>query len=280
MRFSERIGKTPVKKLAQVDSIDNELKISLWNVIVVYYIDSAVDSHYHGYTKAHDRYNFFVKCWQNNLIKPIDEIPLYFGEAVQYLKEYFLNTEWRKTLQLIEEIIDYDSSIDKDKYIEECNFYLNRENSAYRFVGNKLAQITSQVEINEVAGALDTTRDKYVGVHIHLNTALDRMSDKKKPDYRNSIKESISAIESLAKILSGKEKATLSEALNALEKKGIKLHGALKSSFQALYGYTSDAEGIRHALLDEDILSKDDAKYMLVSCSAFVNYLIALNNES
>ncbi len=54
----------------------------------------------------------------------------------------------------------------------------------------------------------------------------------------------------------------------------IGLHGALKEGFSNLYGYTSSAEGIRHALLDESELSFEDAKFMLVSCSAFVNYLI------
>ena len=31
--------------------------------------------------------------------------------------------------------------------------------------------------------------------------------------------------------------------------------------------------GIRHALLQEPTLDSDDARFMLVSCSAFVNYL-------
>jgi hypothetical protein len=53
-----------------------------------------------------------------------------------------------------------------------------------------------------------------------------------------------------------------------------KLHAVLKQAFQKLYGYTSDAQGIRHALLDEPTLDVEDAKFMLVSCSAFVNYLV------
>jgi hypothetical protein len=42
-----------------------------------------------------------------------------------------------------------------------------------------------------------------------------------------------------------------------------------------MYGYTSDAEGIRHALLEEPTLEQADAIFMLVTCSAFVNYLRA-----
>jgi hypothetical protein len=77
----------------------------------------------------------------------------------------------------------------------------------------------------------------------------------------------------LSKIVSGLPKATLGPALSAVEKKTA-LHTVLKEAFQKLYGYTSDAQGIRHALMDETTLDMEDAKFMLVSCSAFVNYLV------
>ena len=55
----------------------------------------------------------------------------------------------------------------------------------------------------------------------------------------------------------------------------IEIHPALKKAFNNLYGYTSDSGGIRHASLSESNLKFEDAKFMLVSCSAFTNYLIA-----
>ena len=42
-----------------------------------------------------------------------------------------------------------------------------------------------------------------------------------------------------------------------------------------MYGYSCDAEGISHALMDEPNLAFEDAKFMLVACAAFVNYLKA-----
>jgi len=112
------------------------------------------------------------------------------------------------------------------------------------------------------------------GIHAHLKRALDLLADRKSPDYRNSIKESISAVEAICNLIAGKKKATLGQALKKIEDK-VGLHPALKSAFSSLHGYTSNAEGIRHALLDEPNLSFEDAKFMLVSCSAFVNYLIS-----
>ena len=53
----------------------------------------------------------------------------------------------------------------------------------------------------------------------------------------------------------------------------VNIHPALLDSFNKLYAYTSDAEGIRHSLMEESTLCFEDAKFMLVSCCAFVNYL-------
>jgi hypothetical protein len=54
----------------------------------------------------------------------------------------------------------------------------------------------------------------------------------------------------------------------------------LKTSFSALYDYTSDADGIRHGMLDEPELSFVDAKYMLIVCSGFINYVTGKLSES
>jgi len=107
------------------------------------------------------------------------------------------------------------------------------------------------------------------------------LSDKTNPDYRNSIKESISAVESLCRLISGSNEATLGDALKKIEKKNeFKMHSALKNAFSNLYGWTSDAQGIRHSLMDEPNLQFDDAKFMLVSCSAFIHYLIIKTSQA
>jgi hypothetical protein len=55
----------------------------------------------------------------------------------------------------------------------------------------------------------------------------------------------------------------------------ILLVSALKGSFDKLYGYTSDADGVRHGLLEKDSVTFEQAKVMLVVCSAFTNYVIS-----
>ncbi len=89
------------------------------------------------------------------------------------------------------------------------------------------------------------------------------------------MKESISAVEALCKLIASDASATLGTALDKIERqRTVPMHGSLKAAFKALYGYTSDASGIRHALKDEPDVELEDATYMLVTCSAFVNYLV------
>ena len=88
----------------------------------------------------------------------------------------------------------------------------------------------------------------------------------------SGIKESISAVESIAKKLAPGEK-TLGSALNKIGKKDD-LHPALKSGFSSLYGYTNDEEGIRHALSESSSVEEPEARLMFIMCAAFCNYLI------
>lgn len=66
----------------------------------------------------------------------------------------------------------------------------------------------------------------------------------------------------------------MGKALKLLEGNGIKIHQSLKNGFSNIYGYTSDEGGIRHAMIEEgNIVTQEDALFMLVSCSAFCHYL-------
>lgn len=113
--------------------------------------------------------------------------------------------------------------------------------------------------------------DRFAPVAEHVRTALELYSKKPQPDNRNTIKESISAVESAAKIITGLPNATLDQAIKAIDQR----HASFKKGILQLYGYTSDEGGIRHSLTEATNIDEADARYMLVSCSAFANYLIS-----
>jgi hypothetical protein len=273
MRFSERMGKKKVKCDLQIESMDADLRNGLWNILWDRVIskmqegrDIRVDSSWQG---------FVTILWHDLFKCPIDEILWDLAYDVQQqVKRCFFKAEWYEVYDLLEFVVQRCSEIDTNSFKNACNSVLEKELSGYRFIGDEIAPITNKIEVNEVEQALEMSGERGLdGVRKHLESALEKLSDRKNPDYRNSIKESISAVESLCIIISKDPKATLGQALKKV-KDAIGLHPALEKGFGAIYGYTSDAGGIRHAMTDESTCDFDDAKYMLVSCSAFVNYLI------
>ena len=207
----------------------------------------------------------------------VDVWPLY---CLQMRGEFF-KFKWFRVYDFMEFMAnEYPSSDISARFMDEANRILEQERSGYRFISGVIAPIASTEERETVEDALDTTRGhpKLAGTFIHLRDSLKLLSNRQSLDelvYRNSIKESISAVESICQVIAG-ERATLGDGLKIIERaSNIELHRALKQAFSSLYGYTSDANGIRHALLDEPNLELEDAQFMLVACSAFVNYLVS-----
>lgn len=275
LSFSQRMGLVPAVKVAQVDSIDTNLKNSLWNVLTLecwsgYY---SRERSYPDRLRTSNFKDFAEKLYSDFYKAPVDTIPSAWSSLKTTIKESYFKMSWHRTYSFIEFIVKMDHRGTKQALIDGFNKVLERENSAYRFVSDKLIQITSKNEVEEIERAIANS-DQYAAVRTHIQTSLGFLTDKLNPDYRNSIKESISAVESLAKKLVGDDKATLGQALKVLEKHH-NLHPSLKTAFSALYGYTNDAGGIRHSLMEnESELTSADARFMLICCSAFVNFTI------
>jgi len=272
-KFSERIGKRQVRVEIQRDSMDLALKNGIWNILVVFIIEPMKKRHALEYSEYKE---FIGEVWFSFLKEPIDTIPYLTQEVATNLRQrFFEKWDYLEIYDFIEFIASAELFGQRLNFIEYCNDILKRELSGYRFVNGQLAPITREEEINEIETALSSTSNKALqGVNIHLAASLKKISDKQHPDYRNSIKESISAVEALCQLITNDPKAELGKALKLLKGK-LPIHGALEQGFIKIYGYTSDSDGIRHALLEESTLDQEDALFMLISCSAFINYLLA-----
>ncbi len=199
---------------------------------------------------------------------------IYKQKNAEALQEYVLNAkEWYVIYDFIEKYLRHSDSNKKIKMTKIFNTILEDEAASYRILDGQVVPIVTESELSTIQDAKSTDFDT---VNIHIEKALFLFSDRKKPDYENSIKESISAVESICSIITGSSgsDATLGKTLKKLKDKGVYIHPAMEKAFTSLYGYTSDETGIRHGGIDFQNAPSEDAKYMLVSCSAFVNYLI------
>ena len=58
--------------------------------------------------------------------------------------------------------------------------------------------------------------------------------------------------------------------------KYLDIHPAFQMAIKKLYGWTSDESGVRHAENGKILtVNEEEARYMLIQCSALVNYIIS-----
>lgn len=280
--FSDRRGIKPLNTKMQLDELDNRTRIGIANLLREWYDDGKFAQYRSDFCErllkdiyfefVDDQARCIIKYQNDDFIESYIYLPISensYDEVltiVEYITNYFLQwqmSHYQKGV-LYYDLIDYKA---------EINELFQREYVGYRFIDGEITPISDDIEVAEIEKSLDI---KFQGCKSHIKKALGFLSDRENPDYKNSIKESISAVESICQIIAQNSKATLGEALKKLEEHGVKIHEAMKKSFSSLYGYTSDEGGIRHCEgMFESNVTFEEAKFMLVSCSAFVNYLIA-----
>lgn len=193
----------------------------------------------------------------------------------RYLRPVFMNGFINDVLDLLEYIINNFQEIYlfENQEIEKIfNNVFEKEFVGYRFVDSLITPITDEVEIGAVEEAIE--KNPYGKCKKLIKEALEELSDREKPNYSLSIQRSITAVEMVCQIITG-EQTTLGKVLKKLEDKGLIINGALKEAFNKMYGWTTDENDVRHANAFKDTVATfEDAKFMLVACSAFVNYLI------
>ncbi len=157
---------------------------------------------------------------------------------------------------------------------EEVKRVLKRARAAYTVLDrDTIFPIATPEEGKAIEKAFaDLDAHELNGARAHLRAAGELIN---KGDFAGSVRESIHAVEAVARVLDPKASSGLAPALAALEKKGA-IHGGLKAGFGSIYGYTSDAKGVRHSLVDEPKATVDqhDAVFMLGACASFTTYLI------
>ncbi len=272
MLFSERQGYTPLRDSVQIEELDKESRVKIWNYWVTNFVRETASGRVIG-----ELTDIKEEIWRIYFRKPLDEIP-YNEKFVYNIKEQIITELWYEVMDLVELLCNCENKhVGLKGASETHNRIFEEEKIGYKIIDGKVTPITDEVEVESVDEAIERSKN-FSGVREHIRKAIANLSDRKDPDYANSIKESISAVESISQKITGDESATLGEALNNLEDE-IEIHGALKSGWLKLYGYTSDADGIRHAMSEKSNLSMTDAKYMLVTCAAFINYLISKLEE-
>lgn len=267
--FSKRHGEDASIEILQYDNVSEELKIRLWNMIFETCFLHLRGSQTYDSSNSFDR-KFWGQCLKMDCstMYPLDSSVLYG------IRDSFMDLRWDRVIEAVEFVakrFDFDSIEARKKFISTSNMIFQEELSGYRFIEGRIYPIASREYLERLE---ETIRSAPLVVSNHLRKSLELLSNREDPDLANSMKESISAVEAICKLVARDEGADLHQALKAVEKK-MRLNPALKKAYDALYGYSSSNGGIRHATIEDSDLNLNMALFFQAICSDFVWYLFS-----
>lgn len=252
--FSHRMNLEKDKTI-QIGIMDNDLRNRIWNCLY--------DSYFMMYLGNNQNYPIVYDGFFKEVLT---------GSYNSYdLQNKFLSLEWHKVYSFIEFVLSKCTVY--GNYIgHELNQILEEESAGYRLINFMITPITNEEEILEIDSAMST---KISSVNTHIKSALAFLSDRKNPDPDNSIKESISALEALLRKAANSDSLDLRRALKSIMRDSNSIDQNIISAILNLYTFTNDSSGVRHSHADtKNEVTLDDARFVLIICSAIVNYLI------
>lgn len=276
-RFSERSGFKETNLEIQMESLDERLESRLWTAFVESFCNNGtlLNSRAAFGLISFAIFDNFFGITTEILSRPKEKV-------VDFIRRWFFSAEWYEIYDFIEfcatlsktssnDIVWEDVNVSANQFILHANIVLEQERSGYRIVGTLVTPITNEEEIEEIQAAQGTHR--FPAARKHVETAIQLYSNRKNPDYRNSIKESISAVEAALASINGQKSKNMPQALKAAKESGLELHPALSGAISQLYGWTSDQDGVRHAIFNaESAVGEPEARFALITCSALINY--------
>lgn len=267
--FSQRFGFAPLPTPLPLDAISVNLWTDLFNTLLL--TSSKSDEE--------EQQKLGQDIWMHFLHMPLGEIPrtqmyeiVLLADIIEYVRDKSYVAPDFRVYDLLEFVCadQYTRSL-RQPLQTQANQDFERDFAAVRLIDGLITPITDEQQRATIEIAMQTP---LAGIQVQLHNSLALMSDHTDPKYGDSMKNSISAVETLCRKIIHENKATLGQALKQLKNAGIQLHPSLEKAFELMYGYTSDESGARHALMDEGHLELEDARYLLVTCSAFINYLV------
>jgi hypothetical protein len=262
--FAQAEGAEPLPSQLQPRTISQDLRLALWAYLHTVLEKSESKA---SYDLADPMLATMRQAFVYFLKRPIDEFVANRKTVSGWVKTLVLSGTYVQAYGLVEFLARRGDR----RLADNLNRILAEHHAPYRMIAESLVPISSEEEGRAIEQAFaDATEAGLGAARQHLRVAAAELGE---GNFAASVRESIHAVESTARVL--EPSAELSKALASLER-SVRIHPALKRGFAAIYGYTSDEDGIRHALLDDASSKVDetDAVFMLGACASFVSYLI------
>lgn len=291
--FSQRYDYEPLPQPMRLEELSDDLRREIWNFMRGFLTVFRKQDVFGEYSFKSTEIRKVIEHVLGKLLKlPEDEIRTDHGGAMSQFKEVIERAPFNKVLDLIEIIADIQNDqiessgtvtrhsdefiMSKERFIDCVKHQFDQYAAAYWLDTSQLPfqffPRSSKEQGETIQQAIKTIRKSGMeGAATHLRQAARHINDQQ---FADSIRESINAVESVARRIAPSEN-TLGGALKSLEKKGLLKNKQLKQGFEKIYAYTNSEESVRHSLVFQDSadVELDEAIFMFGACASFAAYL-------
>lgn len=279
LTFSQANGYEELPQALKIEEISDGARTRLWSVLFDFVGQESRITRT-GYRRVAGSWRAILRFLHvEHYERALDEFDDSMKKFVGRYKRKFMHGQFNEVFDLLLAIMRHPEC--RQEFIRLVSVAFKESRLAYvvdvgppptiypaatREEGEAVLQATAELDDAGLTGAVN-----------HLRKAADYIHQGDPP---GAVRESIHAVESTARSFDPKAK-TLDPALRSLEAAGG-LHPALKQAFSKLYGFTSDEQGIRHALIDspQADVGQDEAVFMLGACASFSSYLARKHRRS
>ena len=270
--FEQAEGAAELPSQLELRQISSEMEALLWAAIYDS-INREIVSDLAGYggLRLGGRWRNILYAWHvTREHRMADEFSSDPSEHIEKVKAIIQSGDYIRVLGFVEFVVR--NSECPQNLLGSLARILEFCRSAYRIIDKSIVPAATEAEATAAKRAFaDLAGSEYHGARTHLRKAAVALTA---GHFADSVRESIHSVEAVCRTIDPTA-STLGAALVKLEKSGT-INPNLKRGINALYDYTSDEDGIRHALIAKDAPDVDeaDALYMFGACASFVTYLI------
>ena len=272
LTFSQAEGIDPLPKPVALGELTGDARNLIWEIVYISLQESIEEDFYRNINLKDPWLTILYRCHVDFISRAADEFDSDFVLHSRDIKNLILFKEYNRIFDFLQFVLrqEIPPYTDFRNDIE----YVLKEYTAYTIIddGPSIAPIASPEQRKSIEEAFQSLAlGPFEAAQSHLRKSAEHIN---KGDFAGSIRESIHAVESVARRLNEDAAISLTPALDALSSK-ISIHSAFKKGIENFYGYASDKDGIRHAGIkkDQDV-DMEDAVFMFGACASFAAYLV------
>ena len=278
LTFSQAYGYEELPQPLKLGEIPDGARTKLWSVLF-HFVESESNK-YLGIQRVGESWEEILTFLHVEYHeRALDEVDDTLENFIGVYKPIFMRDQFNEVFDLLLAIMRYQAcppefitavaaifKASRLAYVVDTSSPVTIYPAATEEEGEAVLRATAELSNAGLAGAVS-----------HLRQASENINQ---GDHAGAVRESIHAVESTARRIDP-DARKLESALKSLERANG-LHPALKKAFSSLYGFTSDEEGIRHALIDspQANVGLDEAVFMLGACASFSSYLARKHRPS